>query len=276
MQGTWQFISISRLFDPSTRPHEVSDDLESFFWVLLYQVVKCRNSIGLNLKEEMQSVFDQHTEMDGNGNVTGGKGKLLCLHNGDLSKNTVRNLVKTPCRKIIEEFRALFRNFYLFADAAPDLSEDHDVDGSLTDEDEREQVLRAQEATKKLSSSKWILGMINKHLSSEWDVDDDGSLHKTMLRPDSAVSRARRKRKAEDKNEEKATYAKRIKGRVPPRSTEPSRGTLWSQGSHVPSHTQSGTLLDGSSSLSPTRLDSESIFSSHPCSDKATDTSSRG
>ncbi|KAI0274349.1 hypothetical protein BGY98DRAFT_920846, partial [Russula aff. rugulosa BPL654] len=31
--GTWQFISISRLRDPSTRPHQVSDDLESFFWV---------------------------------------------------------------------------------------------------------------------------------------------------------------------------------------------------------------------------------------------------
>jgi len=30
-QGTWQFISIARLQDPSNRPHEVSDDLESFF-----------------------------------------------------------------------------------------------------------------------------------------------------------------------------------------------------------------------------------------------------
>ncbi|KAH8989403.1 hypothetical protein EDB86DRAFT_2768836, partial [Lactarius hatsudake] len=28
--GTWQFISIARLQEPSTRPHEVSDDLESF------------------------------------------------------------------------------------------------------------------------------------------------------------------------------------------------------------------------------------------------------
>ncbi|KAH9992533.1 hypothetical protein BJV74DRAFT_771667, partial [Russula compacta] len=38
--GTWQFISITRLRDPLTGPHEVSDDLESFFWVLLYLVVK--------------------------------------------------------------------------------------------------------------------------------------------------------------------------------------------------------------------------------------------
>ncbi|KAH9056639.1 hypothetical protein EDB87DRAFT_1539199, partial [Lactarius vividus] len=34
--GTWQFISIARLRDPSTRPHGVSDDLESFLRVLLY------------------------------------------------------------------------------------------------------------------------------------------------------------------------------------------------------------------------------------------------
>ncbi|KAH9978918.1 hypothetical protein BGW80DRAFT_1165586 [Lactifluus volemus] len=32
--GTWQFISIGRLREPRFRPHEVSDDLESFFWVL--------------------------------------------------------------------------------------------------------------------------------------------------------------------------------------------------------------------------------------------------
>ncbi len=210
----------------------------------------------------MEHVFDQHTEMDVNGNITGGKGKLACLRNVELSKNIVRNLFKTPCRKIIEELRALFRNFYLLADAAPNLSEDHDPDGSSTDEDEREQSLRVQKATKKLSLSKW-------------DVDDDGSLHKTMLRPDSAASMARRKRKAEGKNEEKTTYAKRCKGRIPPRSIEPSRDTLWSQGSHAPSHTNSGTLLgSSSSSRSATRLDSESNFSSYPRSSEAT--SARG
>ncbi|KAI0276122.1 kinase-like domain-containing protein, partial [Russula aff. rugulosa BPL654] len=32
--GTWRFMSTSRLLDQPTRPHEVSDDLESFFWVL--------------------------------------------------------------------------------------------------------------------------------------------------------------------------------------------------------------------------------------------------
>jgi hypothetical protein len=265
-QGTWQFISISRLLNPSTRPHEVSDDLESFFWVLLYEVVKCRNSKGIGLEEQMRDVFDQHTEMDHNGIVTGGRGKLFCLRDGDLGETVVRKLVKTPCRKIIEELRALFRDFHLFAKVVPNLSEGSDSDGSSSDEDERERVLRVQkttqarEATKKLSSSEWILETISRHLSSEWDADDDGSLHKTVLRPDSAASRVRRKRKAEDRNEENLTYNKRRLGRLPPPSTEPSRDTLWSQGTQSHPHTPSGTLL-GSSSHSATRVSSVPILS---------------
>jgi hypothetical protein len=58
-----------------------------------------------------ENVFDQHTDMDRNGNVTGGKGKLFCLLNGELNKTTSMNLVKTPCREIIEDLRTLFRDF---------------------------------------------------------------------------------------------------------------------------------------------------------------------
>jgi len=42
-QGTWQFISVARLLDPWLTPHQISDDLESFFWVLIYQVVRGRD-----------------------------------------------------------------------------------------------------------------------------------------------------------------------------------------------------------------------------------------
>ena len=145
--------------------------------MLLYQVIKCRNLKGLSLEEQMRNVFDQQTEMDHDGNVTGGEGKLMCLYKVKLGERIVRKLVKTPCREIIEELRDLFLDFYRFA-------EDPEPDGSSTDEDERKQDLRiqVQEATKKLSSSEWILEMISRHLSSEWDVDDDGSLHKTSVR----------------------------------------------------------------------------------------------
>jgi hypothetical protein len=227
----------------------------------------------------MRDVFDQHAEMDHNGIVTGGRGKIVCLHGGELGERTVRRLVKTPCRDIIEELRALFCDLYLFAEVAP-LSEDSDS-GDLPAHENKpgqgsrvQKATRVREATKKLSSSEWILEIISRHLSSEWDVDDDGSLHKTMLRPDSAASRDRRKRKAGDRNEENVTSTKRRRGRVPPPSTEPSRGTLWSQGTYSESHphTRSGTLL-GSSSHSATRVSTRSqSLRSYSCSSKATST----
>ena len=244
VQGTWQFISISRLRDPSTRPHQVSDDLESFFWVLLYLVVKCRNSTRQNLSERMKYVFDQHADMDNAGIITGGQGKQLCLRNAELDKVMIRTLVDTPCRKIIEKLRSLFRDYNYAGD-----EDDSDSDDLVS-------LCRTKrlEAIEKLSSSKWILEMINEQLSFKWDVDDDGSLHKTVLHPNSAASRNRRKRKAEDNNEEKMTFNQRRKGRLPPRST---RDTVWSQGTRSHSHSRNGTLL-GSSSRGATDVSTRS------------------
>jgi len=253
VQGTWQFISISRLRDSSTRPHQVSDDLESFFWVLLYLVVKCRNITGEDLTENMKDVFDQHTDMDRKGNVTGGKGKLFCLRDGELNSSVVYDLVKTPCGDIIEDLRALLHDYYRYIPA----HETRISNARSVYEAKRERDSRVREAAKNLSSSEWILEMINGHLSSKWDVDDDGSLHRTVLRPDSAASRDRRKRKAEHSNEERMTYNHRRRGRLPLRSTAPSRDTVWSQGTHSHSHSRSGTLL-GSFSRSVTRVSTRS------------------
>ena len=197
----------------------------------------------------MRNVFDQHTEMDHNGVVTGGKGKLFCLRDGELNLSVVYNLVKTPCRDIIEDLRTLFHDFYLHIPA----HETRDPDALLVYEAKRKRDSRVQDATKNLSSSGWVLETINRYLSSEWDVNDDGNLHKTVLRPDSAASRNRRKRKALDSNEEQMTLAQQHRGRVPRRSAEPSRDTVWSQGTHSHSQSRSGTLL-GSSSLSATAV----------------------
>jgi hypothetical protein len=66
-----QFISIARLGDTSNRPHEVSDDLELLFWVLLSQVAECRDAMGIHLVDEMtlRGVFDPHTDMPVNPTV---------------------------------------------------------------------------------------------------------------------------------------------------------------------------------------------------------------
>ena len=72
----------------------------------------------------MRSVFDQHTERADNGIVTGGEGELYCLYKVELGERTVRKLVKTPCRYIIEDLCDLFHDFYHFDETVLDLSED--------------------------------------------------------------------------------------------------------------------------------------------------------
>ncbi|KAH9020339.1 hypothetical protein EDB84DRAFT_1678942 [Lactarius hengduanensis] len=215
--GTWQFISIARLRDPSTRPHEVSDDLESFFWVLLYLVAKCRSVEKIDLSKDMQIVFDQDDDMDDDGIIRGGRGKLQCLRQTDLGPTIVDYLVKTPCKNIIEELRSLFDNLYRHveprAETIPWMKSNID---SKRDRDER-----VQDAVKKLRSSEEVLAIINEHLKPRWEVNNDGSLYKVKFRPDPATSRNRRKRKAED--DDGKDFNERRRGRFPPSSTQPSQ-----------------------------------------------------
>ncbi|KAH9051973.1 hypothetical protein EDB87DRAFT_1581999 [Lactarius vividus] len=201
--GTWQFISIAHLQSPSIRPHEVSDDLESFFWVLLYMVAKCRSVGKINLSQEMQNVFDQSDDMDDNGIIRGGRGKL-------------HYLVETPCKDIIEELRSLFNNLYChvqpLADTAPL------VKSRIKSKRDRDE--RVQDAVKKLRSSEVVLAIINEHLESKWDVSNDGSDHKVRFHADPGTSRNRRKCKAEDDNGK--DFNERRSGQFPPSSTQAS------------------------------------------------------
>jgi hypothetical protein len=175
----------------------------------------------------MQDIFDQYTEHDRDGVVRGGAGKISCLedsHPGDrLDSTTVEDLVITPCKDIIEELRALFRDLYLHVPTRADLSSR----AKSRLEAQREQDPRVKKAREKLHSSEWVLAVMNKHLAFRWDVDDDGSLFKTEIRPDILASRNRRKRKAAD-SDDGLTFNQRRKGRLPPSSIEPSRS------SHVP------------------------------------------
>ncbi|KAH9992532.1 hypothetical protein BJV74DRAFT_962476, partial [Russula compacta] len=140
----------------------------------------------------MQFVFDYHTDLDHHGNVKGGKGKLSCVREVELAPPAVYSLVATPCCDIIEELRTLLRDFYRYTSIDTSL----DPHAQLSYEAKRERDPRVKDARNKLSSSQWILDMINGHLASEWDVADDGSLLKTELRPDPSADRNRRKRKA--------------------------------------------------------------------------------
>ncbi|KAI0270714.1 hypothetical protein BC834DRAFT_819395, partial [Gloeopeniophorella convolvens] len=82
-RGTWRFLSINRLMRPQASPHTLADDLESFFWVLFYHVVRYQNTPLLSdgeTRATFKKVFDDRVPQ-GDGRWTGGMGKLVFLHN---------------------------------------------------------------------------------------------------------------------------------------------------------------------------------------------------
>jgi hypothetical protein len=73
-QGTWQFISTARLQDPD-KTYEVSDELESLFFVMLYEGLhRVVNNKPARLNVEY--TFD-HMRVDRDGHRVGGDGKWL-------------------------------------------------------------------------------------------------------------------------------------------------------------------------------------------------------
>jgi len=227
--------------------------------VLLYEVAKCRNIRGANRPGELQNVFDQYSRVGHDDAVTGGVGKHICLKDGHLGRAVVHDLVKTPCRDIIEKLRTLFHDFYLHDTTGDDISpETHLFYKCLREEDPR-----VKDAREKLRSSQWILDMINAHLASKWDVDNDGSLHSTLLRPNPTASGDRPKRKAPDDDDKRVNKIHKG-GLLPSESVlsgngsssgsrgRPTRGSrFFSTSSRSASHTTYSSFASCGSNLNP-------------------------
>ena len=199
--------------DPYSRPHEVSDDLESFFWVLMYEVVRYRNDKGMNFEDSMKRVFDWHSEPDKSGFVKGGDGKLTCVGGLKFSTPLIETLVETPCCAIIEEMRSVLHDLYLYMEAVDLIAR---AQSRITEK--RKNDPRVEHAREKLQTSDVFLAIFEKHLATGWDINDDGSLDLTELQPDPSASRKRRKRKADDSGDEENWHVRRI-GRYPPKSS---------------------------------------------------------
>ncbi|KAI0292369.1 hypothetical protein B0F90DRAFT_278101 [Multifurca ochricompacta] len=230
--GTWQFISISRLREPRYTAHEVSDDLESFFWVLLYQIARCRNILKIDVSNDMQQVFDDYTKLSHDRLVRGGRGKLICLIGVHLPRGivedlltTAEELINTPCVELVEELRSLFHDYYLYL--MPQLGSSRRA--QLEIEKKRQGDSRVKEAQEKLRSSEFVLSIMNKYLASKWDIEDDGSLDKAEMGHDASKSRDRRKRKAEDISSGEKNSDQIRRWMLPPSSIQPSSDVVSSR-----------------------------------------------
>ncbi|KAI9509333.1 hypothetical protein F5148DRAFT_1283025 [Russula earlei] len=212
--GTWQFISTGLLLHPHARSHQISDDIESFYWVLIYIVMKCRHSAIEGQSQDMQHVFDGYRDVDEDGVIRGGDGKLSFLHKLMLHPDSF-GFVPEPCCQIIEELRTLLKTFY--DDINPK---------SIMPEPQAERNVRTEvkDAHEKLCSSEWVLNLITRNLESKNWSNDDGSLSKNIVGHDPTFSRGCRKRKAKDddspvEKEMGLSFNKKRRGRYPPKGS---------------------------------------------------------
>ncbi|KAH8099757.1 hypothetical protein BXZ70DRAFT_907775 [Cristinia sonorae] len=109
-EGTWQFISIRIATDPS-RIHDVIDDLESCYWVLLYTAI--RHVEGTAQRENLR-MFDERNE-NSRVKTTGGTKKTLFLLQMEMVNLTVP--LKFNCtglHNLLESLRLHLRSLYLF------------------------------------------------------------------------------------------------------------------------------------------------------------------
>jgi hypothetical protein len=109
-QGTWQFISTAQLSDPG-KIYEVSDELESFFFVILYEGIHRvvhNKPAALNAK----FIFDD-ARADANGRQTGGIGKQnMYGMNAEVILEELKFEMSPPFTNLIRGLFCLFQSLY--------------------------------------------------------------------------------------------------------------------------------------------------------------------
>ncbi|TFY79824.1 hypothetical protein EWM64_g4186 [Hericium alpestre] len=110
--GTWRFISIA-ILEQRGKLHELSDDLESFFHVLLYHSLRYRAaSTGLKgLEDILHHLFDW-SDVDTDGHVFGGDGKRATFASSKLFGADFARVLPAPLAQLINDIRGIFMIIY--------------------------------------------------------------------------------------------------------------------------------------------------------------------
>ncbi|KAI0042694.1 hypothetical protein FA95DRAFT_539662 [Auriscalpium vulgare] len=105
------FMSGLRLANPA-KPHELSDDLESFVHVLTYNLVLYRPMDNDRISEDVRTVFEGYSVRAKDKVIVGGGGKVSFFGNTILRNGMFRDALPGPCANVVEELRSLFAPFY--------------------------------------------------------------------------------------------------------------------------------------------------------------------
>ena len=114
MQGTWAFISANILQSPVPVAHTLADDMESAFWVLLYEVLLYLKhpTDPLVLRKRMQLIFSDNTRLV-TGSVVGGYEKLNVLTQCTMDNSDwIVNLDKPGVNELLNELGKVFHRRY--------------------------------------------------------------------------------------------------------------------------------------------------------------------
>ncbi|KAI0076496.1 hypothetical protein K474DRAFT_1224555 [Panus rudis PR-1116 ss-1] len=153
--GTWQFLSIKFLRNPS-KSHKLQDDVESAFWSLLYA---CLRYIRHD-SPDFDLTFFHEKRRNADGDEIGGSQKLRLLASRELKKVTWSC---KPLDALIHELADLFREYYVFH--------------RKRDDSGKKDVERMKQAYEKIGDSAHILGLFDRALLEDgWLPHDRGCL----------------------------------------------------------------------------------------------------
>ncbi|TFY74279.1 hypothetical protein EWM64_g9734 [Hericium alpestre] len=154
--GTWQFLAAEILMEPRT-PHKLRHDLESFFYVLLYHVLRyCRNPLP-TLESDMEKVFDSSRWNEQLGTDTGGADKRGVFLGTTFRGKELYPRLRPPIAQLIHQFRSQFWMIYV-DEWTPGFSEE-----------------ACAAYMTFLSSSEGVMDIFDRHLKEcDWPADDAG------------------------------------------------------------------------------------------------------
>ncbi|KAI0075722.1 hypothetical protein K474DRAFT_1773092 [Panus rudis PR-1116 ss-1] len=112
--GTWRFMSIKVLQDDQ-KPHEIHDDLESLFWVLVYTAIRHFKLSWAGHRKATKDMFDDSTKDPNTSAIIGG-----ALKSQFLSRSWARSDFTFDCpalQSLILELRQLWAAYH---DCAPE------------------------------------------------------------------------------------------------------------------------------------------------------------
>ncbi|KDQ11171.1 hypothetical protein BOTBODRAFT_468590 [Botryobasidium botryosum FD-172 SS1] len=80
LTGIWQFMSARLICGKLQKPHNIYDDIESIFWVTLYEILQhLPHEHGRKTHTILRSIFDDRIDLDGTPTGGGGDAKFAVL-----------------------------------------------------------------------------------------------------------------------------------------------------------------------------------------------------